>query len=479
MSSIMDNLLTYIIQVNIVWLALWLLYGVLRGVADTFFALRRRLLLGLPAFAFLFPLLAALWPDGASAPAGWAAEAVWLPAVSVTPGGGTAAGWPWWAAAYAAVAAVLLARVAAGLLAVARRVRRCPEVRRDGRRYFLLPDGAAPFSFFGRIYLPARLERSPHLAAVLAHEAVHARQLHSADLLFMQAACALLWCNPAAWLTLREVRALHEYLADEAAAGQGAARRQYQLTLLAFSAFGQGPSVTVATPPINKFCVLPLKKRIKMMKARRTSRLWQVKYLLLLPAGLCLLALGHSARAARVVATAMSAAPAAVAPADEIQEGAAAPQSAVRTDREKPVTAAPAASAPADAAPRPAVREEREKPVTPAPAAAPDDEIPDNASVSQPAVYKDGETALMKHMAENIHYPADAQEKGVQGIVLVTFVVDKEGRVKDAGVKRSLSPSCDKAALEAVRKLGRFKPARKDGRAVAVRMMLPVAFRLN
>ena len=85
----------------------------------------------------------------------------------------------------------------------------------------------------------------------------------------------------------------------------------------------------------------------------------------------------------------------------------------------------------------------------------------------------------MKHMAENIHYPADAQEKGVQGIVLVTFVVDKEGRVKDAGVKRSLSPSCDKAALEAVRKLGRFKPARKDGRAVAVRMMLPVAFRLN
>lgn len=440
MSGIMDNLLTYIIQANIVWLALWLLYGVLRGVADTFFALRRRLLLGLPAFAFLFPLLAALWPDGAAAPAGWAAEAVWLPAVSVAPGGGTAAGWPWWAAAYAAVAAVLLARVAAALLAVARRVRRCHEVRRDGRRYFLLRDGAAPFSFFGRIYLPAHLERSPHLAAVLAHEAVHARQLHSADLLFMQAACALLWCNPAAWLTLREVRALHEYLADEAAAGQGAARRQYQLTLLAFSAFGPGHSVTVATPPINKFCVLPLKKRIKMMKARRTSRLWQVKYLLLLPAGLCLLALGHSARAARMVATAMSAAPAATAPA---------------------------------------VREELEKPVTPAAVAAPDDEIPDNASVSQPAVYKDGETALMKHMAENIHYPADAQEKGVQGIVLVTFVVDKEGRVKDAAVKRSLSPSCDKAALEAVRKLGRFKPARKDGRVIATRMMLPIAFRLN
>lgn len=99
--------------------------------------------------------------------------------------------------------------------------------------------------------------------------------------------------------------------------------------------------------------------------------------------------------------------------------------------------------------------------------------------MSQPAVYKDGETALMKHMAENIHYPADAQEKGVQGIVLVTFVVDKEGRVKDAAVKRSLSPSCDKAALEAVKKLGRFKPARKDGRVIATRMMLPVAFRLN
>lgn len=419
----MDSLLTYFFQVNMVWLMMWLLYVLLRGVTDTFFSLRRWLLLAMGVFAFLFPLLATLWPDRLSDSTDWATGVAWLPVVSVTPGAGDTAGLAWWVVVYIMITAVLLVRMGSGLLSVVRHVRRCPEARCGGQRYFLLPEGTVPFSFFGRIYLPEQLERSPYMKAVLAHEAVHARQFHSVDLLFMQTACALLWCNPAVWMMWHEIRILHEYLADEGAAGQGDTCRRYQLALLTFSTAGLSPFTLVATPPINKFNVLPLKNRIKMMKTRRTSRFWRMKYLLVLPAGLYMLALAHPAHADRALA----------------EPSAAVSEKSVVTD----------------------------------------EDIPDNATVEQKAVYEGGEIEMLKKLSANIQYPADAQEKNVQGHVLVTFVVDKDGRVKDAKVKKSLFPSCDKAALDAVRKLGRFQPARQGGRTVAVRMMLPVAFRLQ
>lgn len=76
-------------------------------------------------------------------------------------------------------------------------------------------------------------------------------------------------------------------------------------------------------------------------------------------------------------------------------------------------------------------------------------------------------------------YPVGAREGGISGSVQVRFVVDARGKVRDPEVMRAEPPDIfDKSALAAVRKW-RFKPARKDGRSVATRVVLPIRFSLN
>lgn len=414
------DILTYFIAVNVAWLVGYAVYILCRGVTDTFFVLRRALLLGVGLFSLTYvPMTSLLPPRLMELPIEVVRTEV-LPVVDVMPGAMNGTAVSWWVMAYIAVALVLLFRIVMALLAILRLVRHCQHVRKAGHNIYFMPEGSASFTFFNRIFLPASMSCSPQINAVLAHEVAHARQLHSVDLLFLQVLRALLWCNPALWLTLREMRALHEYLADEAAAGMGGKRRQYQLALLAYTA-GES-SLSVATPLIHKFNVLPLKKRIKMLNTPRSSRLWRMKYLLLLPVGISLLHLGSS-------------------------EGVVAANLDVR-----PVPAA---------------------------IAMPEDNLPDNSTMKHPATYPGGETALMMDIAKNIRYPEDAAEKEVQGRVMVQFTVNTKGDVCDVTVVRSLSPSCDAAAVAAVKRLRRFQPARQNGRATAVKMQLPLMFRLQ
>ncbi len=79
---------------------------------------------------------------------------------------------------------------------------------------------------------------------------------------------------------------------------------------------------------------------------------------------------------------------------------------------------------------------------------------------------------------EKIQYPEAARERGIEGKVIVRFVVDEVGRVRDAQVIRGVHEALDQTVLQAVQAL-RFKPAQKDGLPVAVRMTLPVVFQLG
>lgn len=85
-----------------------------------------------------------------------------------------------------------------------------------------------------------------------------------------------------------------------------------------------------------------------------------------------------------------------------------------------------------------------------------------------------GLAALQKH----IQYPEIAKRANVQGKVFVQFIVDEEGRVTQPVVVRGIGAGCDEAALAAIQKAA-FKPGRQRGKAVRVRMTLPVVFRLR
>ena len=90
-----------------------------------------------------------------------------------------------------------------------------------------------------------------------------------------------------------------------------------------------------------------------------------------------------------------------------------------------------------------------------------------------------GPAALMQFLQSNTHYPAVAQENGVQGRVTVSFVVEKDGSITDVQVARSADPSLDKEAIRVVKSMPRWTPGRQNGSTVRVKFNVPVTFKLQ
>ncbi len=90
-----------------------------------------------------------------------------------------------------------------------------------------------------------------------------------------------------------------------------------------------------------------------------------------------------------------------------------------------------------------------------------------------------GQGALMQYLANNIKYPVVAQENGVQGRVIVSFVVERDGSISDVKVARSVDPSLDREAQRVVSGMPKWKPGKQNGSAVRVKYTVPVVFRLQ
>lgn len=99
--------------------------------------------------------------------------------------------------------------------------------------------------------------------------------------------------------------------------------------------------------------------------------------------------------------------------------------------------------------------------------------------VEQMPTFPGGDAKLMEWLGKNIKYPAIAEENGVQGRVIVRFVVGKDGSISQASVVRSVDPSLDKEALRVVKAMPRWIPGKQNGAAVPVWFTLPVTFQLQ
>jgi len=106
-----------------------------------------------------------------------------------------------------------------------------------------------------------------------------------------------------------------------------------------------------------------------------------------------------------------------------------------------------------------------------------DDRIYEMVEVN--AQFPGGDEACMKWLQENIHYPATAQGQGVQGRVIVSFVVNLDGSIVDVEVVRSPDATLSQEALRVVKMMPKWKPARQDNKIVRSRFRLPVMFRLQ
>lgn len=423
--STMKDIIAYLLQANVTLAAGYVLFR-LCGT-DTFLRLRRTLLLAIGVFALLCPLLSRLLPPEAAAESLSAigAEVYALPAIGSAPVRKAVVSLPEAVAGtYLLVAAVLAVRLAMQTLCLLHRIRRLPVATVAGSRCRVLPERHEAFSFLGYLCLPADVLRSPHLPTLLRHERAHIRQRHTLDVLWSRLLRALCWPNPAAWLMERDLRLLHEYLADAATLDGHTPRTTYQRLILSFTFPLAAAQIT------NKFNVSSIKKRITMMNRKRTPGLWQAKYLLLAPMAALMVGMNRPAQAMNGTQT-----------------------------TETSVT------------------------VAGSPATAPGNRVAkaDRSRFRQLAQYSDGGMAgLLKFISDNLKYPAAAKSARLEGISVVKFTVGTDGKVSNPKIVKSLSPECDAEVLRVVGLLKKFQPAiDENGRAISSDMTLPVRFKLQ
>lgn len=108
-----------------------------------------------------------------------------------------------------------------------------------------------------------------------------------------------------------------------------------------------------------------------------------------------------------------------------------------------------------------------------------EDEPVSIAMVEQKPEFPGGEAAMYKWLGENIVYPSAASEEGVQGRVVVEFVVGKDGSITNVRVVRARHPALDKEALRVVKAMPKWIPGRNNGQPVKVTYTLPVTFKLQ
>ena len=318
----------------------------------------------------------------------------------------------------------------------------------------------SPFSWMHYIVL-SRQDYAEHNEAVLAHERGHIRLRHSWDVLLVDTLTALQWFNPAMWMLRQDLRAIHEYEADGAVLSQGFNARQYQYLLITKAASIGGYSIA------NGISHSTLKNRIHMMLHKESRRSHLLKLLALVP----------------IVGTAMALNAETVTDYQYqtphkkqiIKKGKKA--ATIKADGGNEIVVIERTVTPQNTECN-ATLSERE------PVEMPNGMEVDKTKkafdvVEQMPQYPGGPAALMQFLAQNIRYPEEAHKAGVQGRVIVSFVVETDGSISEAKAVKSVSSELDAEALRVINCMPNWNPGRQNGEVVRVKYVVPVTFRLQ
>ena len=99
--------------------------------------------------------------------------------------------------------------------------------------------------------------------------------------------------------------------------------------------------------------------------------------------------------------------------------------------------------------------------------------------VEQMPSFPGGDAELMKFLGSHIKYPSIAEENGISGRVIATFVVERDGSITDVRILKSVDPSLDKEAIRVLQSMPRWIPGKQNGSPVRVKYTVPVTFRLQ
>jgi len=107
-----------------------------------------------------------------------------------------------------------------------------------------------------------------------------------------------------------------------------------------------------------------------------------------------------------------------------------------------------------------------------------DDKVYKGYEIQEMPVFPGGDEALTKYLG-GIRYPKPASESGIMGIVFVSFVVDKDGKIRDAKIIKGIGGGCDEETIRIVKAMPAWKAGRQNGNPVSVQFNLPVNFKLK
>jgi TonB family protein len=287
--------------------------------------------------------------------------------------------------------------------------------KREGRIIRVPSQDHMCFSAFGHIFISSSVP-ADRAQRMISHEMKHISLGHHRDLLLAGLITVLQWFNPAAYLVSRSLRALHEYEADSRCITEGEDIHSYQELILA-SVFRT--PVTLFSNSFSKYSLL--KTRFTMMTKKRTGGLSSLKMAVALPLALMLLFLFSCKE-----------------------------RSGAKTE------AAPAVT-------------EMEAPA----------EV--FTDVEEMPVFQDDTThhAFMNWVGANLRYPEEAAKQGIQGRVMVQFIIDEQGNVTEPKVVRGADPLLDQAALDLIAGSPQWTPGRQQDVAVKVSMTIPINFALK
>lgn len=111
--------------------------------------------------------------------------------------------------------------------------------------------------------------------------------------------------------------------------------------------------------------------------------------------------------------------------------------------------------------------------------AVPEEETHEMFDLNKLPSFPGGERDLMAYLAKNIEYPIMAKETNIEGSVVLSFVIGKDGSINDLAILKDIGGGCGKEALRVVKEMPRWTPGEANGHAVKVRFTLPVRFKLQ
>ena len=394
------------------YLALFYAFFLLVMRKTTFFRLNRILLLLGTLACFLLPLLrlrtAEATPVVLGTLAAASAEADLASPSATSPV-------PYLEILYAAGFLATLACTAAAYARMRRTIRKGVQVPQEDGTTLVLMDGDIPSFSWGRTVVMSRKDAETN-PVILQHEKAHIQKRHSLDILLFTVVTLVHWFNPLVWITLSELKLLHEYEADDAVLDKGIDATQYQL-LLVRKAVGE-KRFTLA----NGFQHAKLKNRIDMMLSKPTSPWRRLAWLAILPFLAGTMFLANPVRA-KVVPSEML--------------------TAQTPDTTNTV-----------------------------PFALIDPEC-------KPTFNGGDANEFAKWVNGQLVYPQVAKDARTQGRVTLSFIIEPDGKVDEVKVLRGVSPELDAEAVRVVSSSPDWKPGTVNGKPVRVKYLFPIIFLLR